>query len=158
MILNDITNITNQIENIDGEEVYVLDKSMRLGIDRLKEKVAVAKDDHFFSMLKKDIEFICEKENFAIAFRPVNFRITKWLPCLIYKYQGNWRRVQLEYANCLKCNWRGNIANPTNPELFFTLKNEFELMHNMSKLPFCKCPKCGGEISRKAIWTEDGEE
>lgn len=156
MIISDITSITNQIENIDGEEVYILDKSMRTGIDILKEKSEMEKDDHVLSMLKKDVEFICEQQDFAIAFQPVNFRVTKWLPCLIYKYEGKWRRVQLEYANCLKCDWKGIVANPTNPELFFALKDEFEVMHNMNKLPFCKCPKCRGGISRKAIWTEDG--
>lgn len=62
--------------------------------------------------------------------------------------------MQLEHANCLKCDWEGTIANPTHPEVFFGLKNEFELMRKMDKLPFCKCPKCGGEISRQAIWVE----
>lgn len=157
MIINEITEITNRVENIDGEEVYVLDKNMRLGIDKLKEWAEMDKDDHVLSMLKKDIEFICEKQNFAIAFRPVKLRITKWLPCLIYKYEGKWRRVQLEYANCLKCDWKGCIANPTNPDLYFALENEFEVMNNINKLLFCKCPKCGNEISRKAIWTECDE-
>ena len=59
MIINEITEITNRVENIDGEEVYVLDKNMRLGIDKLKEWAEMDKDDHVLSMLKKDIEFIC---------------------------------------------------------------------------------------------------
>lgn len=134
MIINEITEITNRVENIDGEEVYVLDKNMRLGIDKLKEWAEMDKDDHVLSMLKKDIEFICEKQNFAIAFRPVKLRITKWLPCLIYKYEGKWRRVQLEYANCLKCDWKGRIANPTEPSLYGGLKNEFELMRQAAIL------------------------
>ncbi len=46
MMINEITEITNQIEKIDGEEVYVLDKSMRAGIDKLKERAEMNKDDH----------------------------------------------------------------------------------------------------------------
>lgn len=70
MMINEITEITNQIEKIDGEEVYVLDKSMRAGKDKLKERAETDKDDHVLLMLKKDIDFICERQNFAIAFRP----------------------------------------------------------------------------------------
>ena len=155
MIINEITEITDKIEEIDGEKVYILEKHMKTGVERLKEWTETDNDDGVLTMLNKHLEFICEKQNFAMAFRHINLRLTRWLPCMIYQYEGQWRRVQLEYANCLKCDWKGRIANPTNPGLYCALKNEFELMRKANKLPSCKCPKCGGELSRKAIWVED---
>lgn len=155
MIINEITEITDKTEEIDGEKVYILEKHMKTGVERLKELARMNKDDDVLAMLNRDSKFICEKQNFAIAFRDI--KALPWLPCMIYKYEGQWRRVQLEYANCLKCDWKGCIANPTNPDLYFALENEFEVMNNINKLLFCKCPKCGNEISRKAIWTECDE-
>lgn len=158
MIISEITKITNRVENIDGEEVYILDRSMKAGMEKLKEWADVEKNSYMLSKLIKDIDFICNNFNFAIALRKIfiNEQLD-WIPCMVYKYQGQWRRVQLEYANCLKCEWNGKIANPTNPDLYFNLKNEFEVLHCINQLPFCKCPKCGGEVSRKAIWIEKGK-
>ena len=153
MIINEITEITDKTEEIDGEKVYILEKHMKTGVERLKELARMNKDDDVLAMLNRDSKFICEKQNFAIAFRDI--KALPWLPCMIYKYEWLWRRVQLEYANCLKCDWKGRIANPTEPSLYGGLKNEFELMRQAARLPSLKCPKCGGEISRKAIWIED---
>lgn len=160
MVINEITEITSRVENIDGEEVYVLDRSMSAGMDKLKERAGLEKESCVLHKLTRDIEFICKNSNFAIAFRsiPIKGDSVDWVPCLIYKYQEKWRRVQCEHANCLRCDWEGNIANPTNLDLYFNLKNEYEIVHDMYKLPFCVCPKCGGEISRKAIWIEGVEE
>ena len=159
MIISEISEITSRIENIDGEEVYVLDQSMSTGMNKLKERAALEKESCVLHMLIRDIKFICKNSNFAIAFRPIPIKgdAVDWIPCLIYKYQGKWRRVQREHANCLRCDWEGNIANPTNLDLYFMLKNDYEIVHDMYKLPFCTCPKCGGEISRKAIWIEGVE-
>ncbi|MEY8268732.1 hypothetical protein AALA79_20520 [Lachnospiraceae bacterium 64-25] len=159
MVIDKINEITDRIENIDGEEVYVLDQSMYEGMNKLAERAKYEKDSYVLTMLVRDIKFICKNLSFAIAFRkvPIKNSFVDWVPCLIYKHDGKWRRVQLEHANCLRCDWEGRIANPTNPDLYFNLKKEFEVLHDMYKLPFCVCPKCGGEISRKAIWIEDAE-
>ena len=76
--------------------------------------------------------------------------------CINIKMDGE--RVILQYANCLKCDWNGIIANPTEPDLFLTLENRFDILKRMNQLPFCKCPKCGNEISSKAIWVEKCKE
>ena len=152
MIIKEITEITNQIENIDGEEVYVLDRSMHKGMSILKARAAIEIDDLTLSLLKRDIEFVCRQENFAIAFRPIKYRTNEWLSCLIFKHAGEWRRVALEYVNCLKCDWTGNAANPTAMDLYNSMDNCFEILKKMHQLPFLKCPKCGSELSTKAIW------
>lgn len=159
MTVEEILKITNRVENIDGDDVYILEKGMSKGLEKLKKQIELEKENYLFIMMNNDIEFICNHSDFAIAFRPVKWiNSVKWIPCLIYKYKGEWRRVIIQYANCLTCDWRGNIANPTDPDLYITLENRFEILKKMNKLSFYKCPKCGSEISSKAIWLEDYEQ
>lgn len=153
MTIEEVLEITNRIENIDGDDVYVLDREMHKGISKLRRRGKREKENYMFTMLNKDIEFICNHAGFAIAFRPVKWKMAKkWIPCLIYKYEGVWRRVVLQHANCLKCDWNGSIANPTDPDLYITSENRFDILKKMNQLSFCMCPKCGSEISSKAIW------
>lgn len=156
MTIEEILELTNRIENIDGEDVYVLEKEMYKGLEKLRQRINSEKESNVFAMLNNDVKFICNHSDFAIAFRPVKWgKEKKWIPCLIYKYQGEWRRVLHQYANCLKCDWIGNVVNPTDPDLYITMENRFEILNKMAQLPFLKCPKCGSEISTKAIWLED---
>lgn len=157
MSVDEIENITRRIEVIDGDAVYILDKSMKDGLNILEKRANKEKDDSVYSMLKKDMRFICTHDNFAIAFRPTHSPTVRWIPCLIYKYKGEWRRVVIQYVNCLACDWTGTIANPTDPDLYITLENEFEILRKMGQLCFCKCPRCGSKISSRGIWIE-GEE
>lgn len=156
MTIEEVSEISNQVENIDGDDVYILDKGMKEGLNRLKQKIYLEKEKYLSSILNNDVEFVCNHSDFAIAFRPVRWmKSKKWIPCLIYKHNDVWRRVVLQYANCLKCSWSGTVANPTNPDLYITMENRFDILNNMNQLSFCKCPKCGSEISSKAIWIED---
>lgn len=158
MTIEEVLEITNQVENIDGDDVYILNRRMYKGIDKLRQRVEKEKEDCMFSMLNEDVEFMCNNFGFALAFRPVKWKNSKkWIPCLIYRYKDEWRRVVIQYANCLKCDWNGSIANPTDPDLYITLENRFDIMKKMNQLSFCKCPKCGSEISGKAIWTEGSD-
>ncbi len=155
MTIEEVLEISNRVENIDGDDAYILDKEMYDGLEKLKQKIKLEREDCLFSMLNKDIEFICKYSGFAIAFLPVKWK--KVIPYLIYKHEGEWRRVSLQYANCLKCDWNGSIANPTVPDLHITMENRFDILRKMEQLSFCGCPKCGGKISSPAIWIEDEE-
>lgn len=158
MTLEEVLEITNQIENIDVDDVYILHREMYNGLDKLKQRIKKEKEDHMFLMLSKDIEFMYNNYGFSLAFRPVKWKNSKkWIPCLIYRYKDEWRRVEIQYANCLKCDWNGSIANPTDPDLYITMENRFDIMKKMNQLSFCKCPECGSEISSKAIWTEGSD-
>lgn len=155
MSIEEVLKITNRIENVDGDDVYVLDREMKEGIENLRKKTMLVKENGMFSMLSKDLAFMCNHVGFAIAFRPVGKNETKqWIPCMLYKYEGAWRRVLFQCAHCLKCDWRGSIANPTDPDLYITMNNRFAILKEMNQLTFCQCPKCGGELSGKAIWIE----
>ena len=158
MILNDVLEITQKSIDIDGEEVYILEKNMQKEVDELKHIIFLHKDEYMFSMLEKHLDFILRHKDFAIAFRPIKRKdIKEWLPCIVYVYQKEWRRVSLQYANCLKCNWQGNIANPTDTDLYATMENRFNIIKTMYELPFLKCPLCGNELSGKAIWIDGPE-
>lgn len=153
MTISEILEITNTVANIDGEDVYILEKGMVRELETLKKKIKV--ENHLFAMLSKDIEFIYSHSDFAIVFRPIKWGDErKWIPCLAYKHKDEWRRVVLQYANCLKCDWNGTIANPTDPDLYITLDDRFDILRKMNRLSFYKCPKCGNDISSKAIWIE----
>ena len=134
--------------------MYVIETSMKDGIERLKEMVNLDKNNAVLALLEAYIEFICNHQNFAIALEPIKRDPLAWIPRSLYKYEKNWRRVVLENVNCMKCDWEGLIANPTVYDLYITLENPFDILKEMDKLHFCKCPKCGGEISRQAIWIE----
>ncbi len=153
MTIEEVLEITNRVEIIDGEDVYILEKEMHEGLEKLRRRINLEKEEYIFAMLNYDVEFICNHSDFAIAFRPL--KRGKWLPCLIYKYQGEWRRVALQYVNCIKCDWIGNAASPNDPDLYITMENRFEILNKMAQLPFLKCPKCGSGISTRAIWVED---
>ena len=143
MRIDEIVDLTNQSENIDGDEVYIFDNTMQESLKKLVQRADSEKDNILISMLRKDIDFICNHSQFAIAFRPVKCKeITKWMPCLIYKFEEKWRRVVIQYAKCVRCEWAGSIANPTEPDLYITSKKCFEILHEMNKLSFCKCHLC----------------
>ena len=86
MTIEEVLEITNRIENIDGDNVYVLDREMHKGIWKLRRRGEREKENYMFSMLNKDIEFMCNHAGFAIAFRHVKSKMAKKrIPCLIYK-------------------------------------------------------------------------
>ena len=58
MTLEEVLEITNQIENIDGDDVYILHREIYKEVDKLKQRIKEEKEDHMFSMLSKDMEFI----------------------------------------------------------------------------------------------------
>ena len=156
MSIEEILAMTNRIENVDGEDVYVIGKEMHKEMKKLKKHIASKRESDVFAMLDKDVDFIRNHTGFAIAFRPVKWGDDRqWIPCLLYNYEGEWRRVVLQYAKCLKCDWIGSAASPCDPDLYITMKNHFEILDAMWQLPFLKCPKCGSKLSTNAIWIED---
>lgn len=153
-----IKKITNRIENIDGENLYIIDSTMNKALNKLLKISNANRNSAVFDLLRNHIKFIYDHPNFGLAFRPFLFRnTTKWVPCTIYKLEGIWKRVQLQNVHCLNCNWTGEAANPTSPELYELMTNRFEILEKMWELPFCVCPKCGGKLSTQAIWIEGKE-
>ena len=67
MTLEEILKITNLIENVDGEDVYVLEKEMYKEIEKLRQRINSEKGSYLFAMLNDDVDFICKRE--AVDFR-----------------------------------------------------------------------------------------
>ena len=67
MTLEEVLVITNQIVNIDGDDVYILHREMYKELDKLKQRIKKEKEDHMFSMLSKDIEFMYNNYGFSIV-------------------------------------------------------------------------------------------
>lgn len=163
MTLEEVLKITfNKIINND-EQVYILTKEMldETNVTNILNQIQIlnmSNNNYIYFMLQKDIEFIMEQDNFAIIFRPF-YRITgkEWLPCLAYLYNGAWVRVIINYAKCSKCDWEGSVANPTDTDLYVTMKNRFSILNKIYELPFLKCPLCDSDISAKAIWINRSE-
>lgn len=155
MILDEVLKITKKNIIVDGEEVYIIESDMVNKLLQLEHKSMEKKGGILFEMLSKDMSFISNHREFSIIFRPVKFgKIKKWIPCLAYNDKGCWRRVVLQNVNCLKCDWKGISASPTDPDLYITMENRFDILKQVHKLNFCKCPQCGSEISNKGIWVE----
>lgn len=156
MTLNDVLEITQKTTEIDGEKVYIIDRNMQKEMNELKRITMLHKGDYVFSMLDKHLDFILRHQDFAIAFRPIKRKyLIEWLPCVVYLFCKEWRRVSLQYTNCSKCNWKGIIANPTDTDLYITMESRFDILKKMYELPFLKCPLCGKEILGKAIWIDN---
>lgn len=161
MTIEEVLEITNTVANVDGEDVYIIENHMCEELERLRNKVKERKGrgSWLFEQLGGYADFICSHSDFAIIFRPLKYGDgRKWLQCLVYKYQDEWRRVLIQYAKCFQCDWTGSIACPVNTDLYITMENWLEILRKMDELPFLNCPKCGGEISSKAIWIEESEE
>jgi hypothetical protein len=41
----------------------------------------------------------------------------------VYNISDKWQRVQIENVTCEFCGWKGEIANPTVPSLYDTVKD-----------------------------------
>ncbi len=77
-----------------------------------------------------------------------------WGVIPLYKSQGGWQRVQIEYVTCSCCGWQGAIANPSEASLYFGLDKEWELTKKAFTLMQVGCPRCNEKLPRFAIWTD----
>ncbi|UUQ65822.1 hypothetical protein NLK61_04000 [Pseudomonas fuscovaginae UPB0736] len=75
-------------------------------------------------------------------------------PLLLFRFEGGWQRVQVETVSCNACHWEGNIANPSEPTLYFGVLDEALVYKKAISLPRSGCPKCGAVLPRIALWVE----
>ena len=114
MTISEVTQITNRVEDVDGEEVYILDRSMKSGIEELKKLADAKKNSYILSMLIKDVSFICKNFNFAIVFRKIHIKEEiDCIPCMVYRYQGQWRG-DIEESNLGRRRKKGKLIKQQN--------------------------------------------
>lgn len=104
--------------------------------------------------LNKLLQFTANHEGFCSAITKARVGKTKffWFPMLFYKKSDKWIRVRIETTICSVCGWKGDIANPTLPDLYETSYNKFELIKAASQIETTPCPKCKNVLKRHAIW------
>lgn len=49
------------------------------------------------------------------------------LPMLFYEMDRERIRVRIEHVKCINCGWKGNIANPTLPDLYELVPDRFNM-------------------------------
>lgn len=104
--------------------------------------------------ITKMVEFAEENIGFCCAITKSMIGTMKsfWFPVLFYESDIGWIRVRIELIECLNCRWKGNVANPSLPDLYDTVENKFEEMKVVQQLNFLKCPECNSKLKRDAIW------
>lgn len=153
--INDFIKISKKTLFVDGELVHYIDNNMIKEIKLLQSIIEFNKDKSLYSKLNKDLDFIVKYKEFAIVFHPIKIGDSmKWIPCLVYKYENELIRVVIRNSKCLSCDWQGSIANPTFPDLYYSIDDKSKVMNKLNNLKFLKCPVCGESIDCKVIWIE----
>lgn len=151
-----------KVEDILSEQTYVNEELLyMINEEIIKDEVRLIQWSETFEnkglikVVKPLIKFVSQHINFHIALKPLNLTKGKFIPYLIYNYKGEFIRVQIENTSCVKCNWKGIIANPTVPGLFDTVNNKIDALKNVNRIEVFDCPICGAKLNRKAIWIEN---
>ncbi len=66
----------------------------------------------------------------------------------MYKKDFGYQRIQFEFSKCLSCGSAWRIGNPS--WLGMYPRYDFDIAE--CEYPLLNCPKCGGQLSRNAIW------
>lgn len=66
----------------------------------------------------------------------------------MYKKELGYQRVQFENSKCLSCKSGWRIANPS----YLGIYPNYDFDISECEYPLLDCPKCGGKLSRDAIW------
>lgn len=99
------------------------------------------------------IDFVlAHRDVFALGLHRVPHPADRWMPVALLRWNDDWRRVHIEYPTCATCGWRGPIANPTEPSLYFGVSDEPDVLQRAAALPRLACPRCHAELGRHALW------
>ena len=98
------------------------------------------------------LDFVSKhKEKFRLGmFRSKGLRSWTVLPLLLI--EDRLQRVHIEHVTCVHCGWRGVIANPTEPSLYFGVPDEAAALQSALMLPRTGCPACCASLPRVAAW------
>jgi predicted RNA-binding Zn-ribbon protein involved in translation (DUF1610 family) len=134
---------------IDGQTVYLLHPN-------LIERILLGKEVNGIKVNALDLVenmmvFIKENPEFSLVCYLIGHQ-PRWMFCIVYQLDDTWRRVQIENVICNNCGWKGMSANPSIPELYFGVPNEWETLKKAASTQFC--PQCSQKLSRDSLWTK----
>lgn len=119
-----------------------------LGIE-LNSKWFIDKVDKMIGFSERNKDFFC-----AVTKASIKNVKDFLLPMLFYEMDKEYIRVRIEHVKCAKCGWKGNIANPTLPDLYELVPARLNMMERECKIPTQNCPNCKNKLERYAIWVE----
>lgn len=150
-----IEELTKSIEVVNDEKLYLINMERWHVIEREKEIDGISLGgEHLLRSLFGMADFVKQHEGFSLAFYrySIGKSMWKWLFCILYNISGEWQRVQIENITCEFCGWNGEIANPTLPSLYDTVKDRQGALNSAWNLPKIECPTCGKKLTRNPIW------
>lgn len=145
-----IDSIYDSIEILDEEKIYVISYEKWMKLIQYNYKLDIM--DSMIPIITKLMEFSNKYNDFSVGFSKGG--AIGWVATVLYNYDKEIHRVQLENGKCKKCEWSGIIANPTDVLLFINVKNNIEIMRKAWELPMLGCPICNEKLERPAIWVE----
>jgi len=139
---------------LDGQPVIVLaDAALRAILDDPHYLGRVAYTPGTRKLVARLVAFVLDRaDTFALGLHGVKHPAHLWMPVVLTQAHGHWQRVHIEYPACAACGWRGPIANPTEPSLYFGAPEERQALLRALALPRTGCPDCGAALDRHAIW------
>jgi hypothetical protein len=134
---------------IDGQIVYIVDtKAFELLVNNPEiEDQPIYALDTVFNMM----DYVQKYSFFSLAIFPLGNQ-NKWMFCLLLDKNQKLQRVQIENVQCKVCDWKGEIANPTIPELYYGCPDRWGALEEASKIPTVQCPSCNSKLPRYSIW------
>jgi hypothetical protein len=152
-----IEEVTKSIEVVNEAKLYLIDMDKWYMVENNKAiDGVILGGENIFRLLSGMAEFVRKHDGFSLAVYHYNIGPIKWIwaSCIIYKVNNMWQRVQIENIVCESCGWKGEIANPTIPSLYDTVKDRQGALNFAWNLPEVKCPKCAKKLKRNAIWAQ----
>jgi hypothetical protein len=153
-----IEDITKSIELVNDEKLYLIDMELWniLESDNEIDGILIG-GENILKALYRMADFVMRHEGFSLAFYRYSIGSTRyiWLFCIVYNINDKWQKVQIENVTCEFCGWKGEIANPTVPSLYDTVKDMQGALNSAWNLHEVNCPTCGKKLTRKAIWVEE---
>jgi len=149
--------ITNETVLVNGEQINIIDsaKFKFLKADPFIDEISIG-GEGILKLICGLMEFVLKYPEFSLGIYKFKIGTSKirWMFVVLYKLESSWQRVHIERVKCDKCNWIGEIANPTEPSLYDTVSNRFDVLDEVWEIANLPCPKCGEKLPRHAIWTE----
>lgn len=152
-----IEDVTKSIEIVNDEKLFLIDMKSWHILESEKEIDGVSLGgENILKSLFGMADFVRRHEGFSLAFYRYSIGPTRWrwLFCLLYRVNDEWQRVQIESTTCESCGWEWEIANPTVPNLYDTVKDRQAALNSAWNLHEVMCPVCGKKLMRNAIWVE----
>lgn len=139
-----------------GQVFYKLTQKNIKHLERFAEEKGLPMSPRLLRWFRDGLE-INSRMGFRYAITMVYFgkgeyRHARWFNMPFYKISGRWFRVQWERTYCPRCDWKGEVLNPTYPPLYDYLENKWDLVEEAEKLPQLPCPKCGSRLERHPVW------